>query len=62
MLRIPARVRDFKQIGMDPMSDYLFALGFVAIVVTPSIIAAFCASERRMLQRNIPAVERRDRR
>jgi len=44
------------------MTDYLVALGFLAIILTPSIVAAFCASERRMLQRSIPAVERRDRR
>jgi hypothetical protein len=46
------------------MIDYLVAFGFVAMVLTPSFIATFCASERRPLRRRAasygPAIERRD--
>jgi hypothetical protein len=63
MLNTPPANDGSNQIGLGDMTDYLVAFGFVAMILAPSIVATFCASDRRLLGRspscNCPAVDRR---
>jgi hypothetical protein len=46
--------------------DFVMAFGFVAMVLSPCVTAAFCASERRLVRiktpNRCPAIDRRDNR
>jgi hypothetical protein len=48
------------------MHDLVMAFGFIAMVLSPALTAAYCASERRLIRvkasDRCPAIDRRDNR